>query len=57
MAEPARQLEPVRPVPHSAARRVELRDVLKGDREVILLHEGQEYRLRITANAKLILTK
>ncbi|MBS0469432.1 MAG: hemin uptake protein HemP [Proteobacteria bacterium] len=38
-------------------RRLELRDLLKGEREAIILHDGQEYRLRLTANHKLILTK
>ena len=28
-----------------------------GGREAILEHDGQDYRLRITANGKLILTK
>ena len=28
-----------------------------GGREAILVHDGQDYRLRITANGKLILTK
>lgn len=32
-------------------------ELLKGSREAILLHRGQEYRLRITATGKLILTK
>ena len=32
-------------------------ELLKGRREVVLLHRGQEYRLRITATGKLILTK
>jgi hemin uptake protein HemP len=32
-------------------------DLLEGDREAILEHCGQDYRLRITANGKLILTK
>ncbi len=31
--------------------------LLDGRREVILEHEGQEYRLRLTSNGKLILTK
>lgn len=26
-------------------------------REVVILHDGKEYRLRITSNGKLILTK
>ena len=51
-----RHLEPVAAAAHSP-RRIDLRDLLNGAREAILLHEGQEYRLRITSNAKLILTK
>jgi hemin uptake protein HemP len=38
-------------------RRVAVSDILGGRREAILLHAGEEYRLRITRNAKLILTK
>ncbi|WP_407518809.1 hemin uptake protein HemP [Methylobacterium oryzisoli] len=30
---------------------------MSGRREVIILHAGERYRLRITANDKLILTK
>ncbi len=32
-------------------------ELLKGGREAILVHRGQEYRLRITSAGKLILTK
>ena len=32
-------------------------DLLAGEREAILEHSGQDYRLRITASGKLILTK
>jgi hemin uptake protein HemP len=38
-------------------RRHRVADLLAGDREAILEHSGQDYRLRITANGKLILTK
>ncbi|WP_430913912.1 hemin uptake protein HemP [Methylobacterium sp. sgz302541] len=31
--------------------------LMNGRREVIILHAGERYRLRITANDKLILTK
>lgn len=37
--------------------RVAVADILKGGREAILEHDGMDYRLRITANGKLILTK
>ena len=50
-----RHIEPV--VVARPPRRIDLRDLLNGGREAIILHEGQEYRLRITSNAKLILTK
>lgn len=31
--------------------------LLKGRRELIILHNADEYRLRVTSNGKLILTK
>ena len=45
------------PAPSGRLRRVKVSDLLQGEREVILEHGGQDYRLRITANGKLILTK
>ncbi|HVV28696.1 MAG TPA: hemin uptake protein HemP [Rhizomicrobium sp.] len=41
-----------RPVP-----RIPIDDLLAGGREAVLLHDGIEYRLRLTSNGKLILTK
>ena len=38
-------------------RRLKVSHLLAVEREAILEHDGQEYRLRITANGKLILTK
>jgi hemin uptake protein HemP len=38
-------------------RRLKVSELLDGEREAILEHGGQDYRLRITANGKLILTK
>ena len=38
-------------------RRIKVSELLQGEREVILEHDNQDYRLRITANGKLILTK
>jgi hemin uptake protein HemP len=32
-------------------------ELLKGDREIAVLHAGQEYRLQVTKNGKLILTR
>ena len=37
--------------------RIEANALLASSREVILVHNEQEYRLRITSNGKLILTK
>ncbi len=39
------------------ARRIDVQEVLEGAREVVLLHQNEEYRLRLTSNGKLILTK
>lgn len=43
--------------PASLPRRVDVRSLLEGHREVLLEHDGQLYHLRVTANGKLILTK
>jgi len=45
------------PRPNAQPRRLKVSELLAGEREAILEHSGQEYRLRITANGKLILTK
>jgi hemin uptake protein HemP len=37
--------------------RVESRALLAGGREAIIVHQGEEYRLRVTRQDKLILTK
>ena len=57
------------PLPNSAAatpgqlalalnspRRVRSEDLLKGGVELLIEHQGREYRLRVTQNGKLILT-
>jgi hemin uptake protein HemP len=44
-------------VSSSPVRRIAIGDLLEGRREVVLLHDGTEYRLRLTSNGKLILTK
>ncbi len=41
----------------SALPRLDVQKVLQGCREVILLHGAEEYRLKLTAAGKLILTK
>ncbi len=37
--------------------RVPLDTILNGAREIIIVHNGEDYRLRVTARGKLILTK
>jgi hemin uptake protein HemP len=37
--------------------RVPVSDLMAGGREAVLVHDGTEYRLRLTSNGKLILTK
>jgi hemin uptake protein HemP len=53
--------KPIAPlgVPLSAGRkpRVESAHLFQGEREIVIVHQAKEYRLRITRNGKLILTK
>jgi hemin uptake protein HemP len=37
--------------------RLSSRELFRGQREIVILHGGHEYRLRITRTDKLILTK
>lgn len=49
---------PRRPQPRIAARpRLKSEDLFRGTQELIIEHQGQEYRLRLTRNDKLILNK
>lgn len=41
----------------AALRRVDVQELMHGQRELILTLQETEYRLRITSNGKLILTK
>lgn len=43
--------------PPSGTRQIAVSTILRAEREVFLIHNGEAYRLRITANNKLILTK
>ena len=36
---------------------IDVRDLLAGGREAIIIHAGERYRLRVTAKDRLILTK
>jgi len=54
--------KPVAPMPatlseEGGARVVSTQHLMAGDREVVLRHAGEDYRLRITRLNKLILTK
>lgn len=53
-ATPSTPNNPSAPVP---PRRIAVSDLLAGSEVVILVHNGQEYRLRLTRANKLILTK
>ncbi len=37
--------------------RVPVTELMGGGREAVLVHDGTEYRLRLTSNGRLILTK
>ena len=45
--------DPARP----ALPKIDSRELLGGGRELVIVHAGQEYRLRRTSQNKLILTK
>lgn len=51
-------LKPAAPAsPEAPTRRVSSQSLLKGERELVIQHQGNEYHLRLTRNDKLILTK
>jgi hemin uptake protein HemP len=39
------------------AKEIDVASLIGAGREVVLVHRGERYRLRVTANGKLILTK
>jgi len=45
------------PVSYPLRKRITTLDLMQGAREIIILHQGEEYMLRITKTGKLILTK
>jgi hemin uptake protein HemP len=49
--------QPESGVPQRHLKRIKVSALLEKEREAILEHAGQDYRLRVTANGKLILTK
>ena len=52
-----REIEPSRKPPEEAPRQIQSNDIFRGQRLVVIQHAGQEYRLTITRNDKLILQK
>jgi hemin uptake protein HemP len=48
---------PVEPPATERERQVPSATLFQGRREIVIVHHGQEYRLRITRADKLILTK
>lgn len=46
-----------RSVTSGAVRRIALETIMAGDREIVICHQNDEYRLRLTSNNKLLLTK
>ncbi|MBK6998871.1 MAG: hemin uptake protein HemP [Rhodoferax sp.] len=53
---PSKSPMPAEP-PASAPRKLNTTELFAGQREVVIVHHGEEYRLRITRQEKLILTK
>ena len=43
-------------LPHGVPERVRSEDLLRGRAELVIEHNGREYRLRVTQRGKLILT-
>jgi hemin uptake protein HemP len=41
----------------AAVREIPIKDLMPEGREAVILYKGERYRLRITSNDKLILTK
>ena len=48
--------KPIAPGLHAAPPRITLEALMGRGREVVIVHAGREYRLRLTQNGKLILT-
>ena len=46
----------LQPALRDASRRVSIEELLGARRELVIIHNGREYRLRLTQNGKLILT-
>jgi hemin uptake protein HemP len=53
----SRREESVPPILQTVRKRISTTDLMQGAREIVVLHRGEEYLLRITKAGKLILTK
>ena len=53
----SRRESPALPVSSLPRKQITTLDLLQGAREIVILHHGEEYVLRITKTGKLILTK
>jgi hemin uptake protein HemP len=52
-----RPIPPVVPVSGPPRQRITTADLMQGAQAIVVLHQGEEYLLRITKTGKLILTK
>jgi hemin uptake protein HemP len=48
---------PTPSTPQEPPRILDSQEILKGQREVFIIHNGEQYRLRVTSNGRLYLTK
>ena len=56
MQAPKAPRPPADPRPDAAVERITSESLLGARRELVIVHKGREYRLRLTQNDKLILT-
>ncbi|TWT90538.1 hypothetical protein Mal64_09300 [Pseudobythopirellula maris] len=45
------------PEPPAEPRQIDSTEILRGERAVVIAHSGEQYRLSVTRNGKLILQK
>jgi len=51
------EVRPLEQAAEASTVRIASSEVFRGQRKVVIIHHGQEYRLHITKSDKLILTK
>jgi hemin uptake protein HemP len=57
MSHPEHEAKPAVPSRLNAPKQTTIRELMGSAKELIILHAEDQYRLRITSNGKLILTK